>query len=263
LKERLSQKSLMAITLGLILSISLMGTIGKFSTVASATATSDSEWRLIVYQSNNNYLNLSMSDLAAMPKSTVYADLYCYGTIVTSGNWGGVNLAFLLNTAGLNQDTATIQFRAADGYSINLPMQDAMQQNVIIAYEKDDQPLSEVLRLVVPMANGNIWISMITSISQSNVPVSEPQAPINSAPPKPEQILPPPQQLQTSEPKNQSTASPVIPPSNKSSNSQSEPAPQQNSPNSSLPMEYSYLMISTIIASIAVVSGFLFYKRRK
>jgi len=78
--------------------------------------TSDSEWTLIVNGSNNNYLNLSLNNLAAMPKSTVNADLYCYGLIVTSGNWGGVNLALLLNTAGLDKGTATIQFRATPAH---------------------------------------------------------------------------------------------------------------------------------------------------
>ncbi len=265
MKKRLFQKSLLAITLGLILSISLLGFIGKFSTVANASVTSDSEWRLIVYGFNNNYLNLSLSDLAAMPKSTVYADLYCYGMIVTSGNWGGVNLGLLLNTAGLDRNTGTIQFRATDGYSINLPIEEAMQENVIIAYEQDDQPLPEGLRLVVPGENGNIWISMITTISQTNVRVPEAQSPIASSPPKPEQILPPPQQSYTPTPesRNQSTTSPVIPPSNKPSNSQPQPAPHQDSPDSRSPIEYSYLVIPAIIAAIAAVSGCLFYKRRK
>jgi len=262
LKKRLFQKSLLAITLGLILSISLLGFIGKFSTVANASVTSDSEWRLIVYGFNNNYLNLSLSDLAAMPKSTVYADLYCYGMIVTSGYWGGVNLGLLLNTAGLDRNTGTIQFRATDGYSINLPIEEAMQENVIIAYEKDDQPLPEGLRLVVPGENGNIWISMITTISQTNVRVPEAQSSFASSPPNPKFSIQPPQSL-APEPRNQSTTSPVIPPSNKPANSQPQPTPQQNSPGSILPMEYNYLMVTAIIVATAAVTGYLFYKRRK
>lgn len=234
-----------------------MGVIGKFSNVASATVTSDSDWQLTVYGNNNNYLNLSLSDLAAMPKSTVYADLYCYGMIVTSGYWGGVNLGLLLNTAGLDRNTGTIQFRATDGYSINLPIEDALQENVIIAYEKDDQSLPEGLRLVVPGANGNIWISMITTISQTNVRVPEAQASIASSPPKAE-FSPQPSQSLAPEPSNQSITLPVTPPAN----SQPQPAPQQNAPDSSLPMEYSYLAIPAIVAAIVAVSGFLFYKRR-
>jgi DMSO/TMAO reductase YedYZ molybdopterin-dependent catalytic subunit len=257
LKKSFFQKSLLTITLGLILSLSMISVFGpNSSTVAHADVTSDSEWRLTVYGNNNNYLNLSLSDLAAMPKSTVNADLYCYGMIVTSGNWGGVNLGLLLNTAGLDRNTGTIQFRATDGYSINLPIEDALQENIIIAYEKDDQPLTEGLRLVVPGANGNIWISMITTISQTDVRVPEAQASFASSPPEPKFSLQPPQSL-APEQSNQSITLPVTPPAN----SQPQITPQQNSPSSSSPMDYSFLVISAIIAAFAAVSGFLFYKR--
>jgi DMSO/TMAO reductase YedYZ molybdopterin-dependent catalytic subunit len=254
LKKRLLQTLLLATAIGLILSSSLTG---KFSTAASATVTSDSEWRLIVNGSNNNYLNLSLNDLAAMPKSTVYAELYCYGLIVTSGNWGGVNLWLLLNMAGVDQN-APIHFCAADGYTINLPIEDAMQEDVIIAYERDGQPLPEGLRLVVPWANGDIWIGLITSISQTNAVVPEAQSPKPNSPSIPEFPLPP-QQSPAPEPRNQSTTPPVAPPSN----SQPQPTPQQDSPGSSLPMEYSYLMATAIIVATATVTGYLFYKRRK
>lgn len=236
----------MAITLGLILSLFIMGVFGpESSTVANA---------LIVNGSNNTYLDLSMDDLVAMPKSTVYAVLSCYGLVVVEGNWGGVNLGFLLNTAGVDKNTVTIQFRATDGYTINLPIEDAMQENVIIAYERDDQPLPEGLRLVVPGANGELWISMITSISQTNAEAQ------STTPNSPSIEFPlPPQQSPVPEPRNQSTTSPVAPPSN----SQPQPTPQQDSPVSSLSMEYSYLMATAIIVATATVTGYLFYKRRK
>jgi DMSO/TMAO reductase YedYZ molybdopterin-dependent catalytic subunit len=259
LKKSFFQKSLLTITLGLILFLSIIGVFGPdSSTVASAAVTSDSEWRLIINGPNNNYLNLSLSDLAAMPKSTVYAVLSCYGLIVADGNWGGVNLGLLLNMTGVEENTASIQFRAADGYIVTLPLEDAMQENVIIAYERDDQPLPEGLRLVVPWANGNVWISKITSISQTNAIVSGSQLPTPISPPMPEFTMPP-QQSPTPEPKNQSTTPSTTPPSN----NQPQPAPQQDSPGSILPKEYSYLIVSAIIAATAAATGYLFYKRRK
>jgi DMSO/TMAO reductase YedYZ molybdopterin-dependent catalytic subunit len=259
LKKRLLQTSLIAITLGLIVSLSIMGVFEpNFSTVANADVTSESEWRLIVNGPNNNCLNLSLSDLAAMPKSTVYAVLSCYGLIVADGNWGGVNLGLLLNMTGVEENTASIQFRAADGYTVTLPLEDAMQENVIIAYEINDQPLPEGLRLVVPWANGNVWISKITSISQTNAILSGSQLPTPISPPMPEYTIPR-QQSPTPEPRNQSTTSPVIPPSN----NQPQPEPQQDSPGSILPKEYSYLIVSAIVAATAAATGYLFYKRRK
>jgi hypothetical protein len=259
LKKSFFQKSLLIITLGLILSLSMINVFGpNSSTVANADVTSDSEWKLAVYGSNNNCLNLSLSDLAAMPKSTVNAVLSCYGLIVADGNWGGVNLGLLLNMSGVEENTASIQFRAADGYTITLPFEDAMQENVIIAYEINDQPLPEGLRLVVPWANGNVWISMITSISQTNTIVSESQLPTPISPPIPEFTIPP-QQSPTPESRNQSTTPTATLPSN----TQPQPAPQQDSPGSILPNEYNYLIASAIIALIAAATGYLFYKHRK
>jgi hypothetical protein len=259
LKKSFFQKSMLTITLGLILSLFMISVFGpNSSTVAHADVTSDSEWRLTVYGSNNNCLNLSLSDLAAMPKSTVNAVLSCYGLIVADGNWGGVNLGLLLNMSGVEENTASIQFRAIDGYTITLPLEDAMQENVIIAYEIDNQPLPEGLRLVVPWANGNVWISMITSISQTNTIVSESQLPTPISPPIPEFTIPP-QQSPTPESRNQSTTPTATLPSN----TQPQPAPQQDSPGSILPNEYNYLIASAIIALIAAATGYLFYKRRK
>jgi DMSO/TMAO reductase YedYZ molybdopterin-dependent catalytic subunit len=271
LKKTLFQISLLAMAFGLILSSSLTGVFGlEVSSAVNATTNNDSATRLIVDGLVNNTLTLSLDDLAAMPKSIVYAELYCYGLIVTSGNWGGVNLGLLLNMAGVDQQTASVEFHAQDGYSITLSITEAMREDVIIAYEKDGQPLTEKLRLVVPGANGDIWISMITDLvihgtngdlwismitdlvdhgAKSDISISVPQP--SQAPNQ----FPTPQSSPTPQPENQSVTSPVIPPSN------SQPVQQHSSSGSSLPMEYGYLILSAIIVSAA--TGYLFYKRRK
>jgi hypothetical protein len=48
-----------------------------------------------------------------------------------------------------------------------------IRSDVIIAYEKDHAPLLETLRLVIPEANGNLWISMITSMNMSSLHPTE------------------------------------------------------------------------------------------
>ena len=50
-----------------------------------------------------------------------------------------------------------------------------MRPDVIIAYEKDGVPLPETLRLVIPGANGGIWIGLITSITIGSTYISEGQ----------------------------------------------------------------------------------------
>jgi len=102
-----------------------------------------------------------------MPKTIVSADLYCYGNLVISGAWGGVALSLLLEQVGQEPTALSVSFSAQDGYKVTIPLERALQPEVIVAYEKDGALLSETFRLVVPGANGNIWIAMITSISLS------------------------------------------------------------------------------------------------
>jgi DMSO/TMAO reductase YedYZ molybdopterin-dependent catalytic subunit len=116
-----------------------------------------------------------------MPKSTVNADLYCYDYFVTGGNWSGVRLGLLLERTYESHYAyiKNVEFYAEDGYKIVLPISTAMQENVILAYEKDGEPLSETLRLVIPEANGDQWIAMITHIRIVSVEEAEGYGTIN------------------------------------------------------------------------------------
>jgi cell division septation protein DedD len=66
-----------------------------------------------------------------------------------------------------------VDLKASDGYVVSLPIATAMRSDVIVAYSLDGAPLGETLRLVVPSANGNIWISSITSIKMNNENILE------------------------------------------------------------------------------------------
>jgi DMSO/TMAO reductase YedYZ molybdopterin-dependent catalytic subunit len=57
-----------------------------------------------------------------------------------------------------------------------------MQPQLIVAYEKDGQPLVEGLRLIVPGANGAAWIAMITSITMSTAGADYPASSSVSVP---------------------------------------------------------------------------------
>lgn len=278
MKKSLFQISLLVMTFGLILSGSLTGVFClEVYSSANATTNNDSALRLITDGLVNNTLTLSLNDLVAMPKSTVYAELYCYGELLESGNWAGVRLGLLLENAGVDQQAVLVQFHAQDGYSVALSITEAMRPDVIIAYERDGQPLTEGLRLVVPGENGNLWISMITDLvvlgengnllikismnSDSTTSVPYPSSPSSTPQPSPApNQFPTLQSSPTPQPENQSVTSPVIPPSN------SQSVQQQSSSGSSLPMEYGYLTLFAIVVSVIIVSaatGYVFYKRGK
>jgi DMSO/TMAO reductase YedYZ molybdopterin-dependent catalytic subunit len=120
--------------------------------------------------------DFSYAQLLAMPKTNVSADLYCDGALVTYGNWGGVLLSYLLTQAQVTSEVCSIHFVASDGYTVAIPIDLAMQPQIIVAYERDSQPLAEGLRLIIPEANGGAWIAMITSITMSTSGTDYPPA---------------------------------------------------------------------------------------
>ena len=129
------------------------------------TAFAQAKWILQVDGAVTNNLNLSMDQLMNMSETTVEAELYCEGVFVTSGNWTGVKLSEILQTAGLTPQAESVAFTATDGYSVTIPLEDAMHDYVIIAYSLNNQMLPEETRLVLPGANGASWIAMIISIT--------------------------------------------------------------------------------------------------
>lgn len=214
--------------------------------------------------SSNNSVALSLDDIVAMPKTFVYAELSCFGRPIKGGSWGGVRLGLLLEKAGLDEQPASLRFYASDGYTIPVSNSDAAREDVIVAYELDDAALDEKLRLVIPGANGESWISMITVISIDNtayVSSPNPQAayiaidPLQnvnrSSTPQPPQPSPTPEQ------KTPATTQPTIPqPTN-------QPVQEQNSSKSTSQVEYSYYVLSGMIITAALATGYLLFTRRR
>jgi DMSO/TMAO reductase YedYZ molybdopterin-dependent catalytic subunit len=138
---------------------------------ASTGNSSNSPWTLKVDGLVQHPLNLTLNKIVAMPKTTEYAALYCVDnpqTPVTTGNWTGVRLSTILETAGVSEGAIKVAFHAKDGYSTDLNITTAMRQDIILAYQKNGKPLTETLRLVVPGKWGYKWISMVTHIQLVN-----------------------------------------------------------------------------------------------
>ena len=253
MKKRLFRNLLLVLALGLMLSYSSVGVFAA-SSATDAGAGFDSEWRLKVDGSVNNPLSLSINDLAAMPQTVVYAELYIYGNLVASGNWGGVRLQLLLEKAacehGVRAHAFDVEFHSSDGYKIT----GIQQENLIIAYERDGQPLPERLRLVVPGADGNVWIAMITKITVVGldpVPVTPQSAWDSSSPQEPSAPALTPQQLE-----NQSATQPAVTPTDSQSVTQLDAG-------SGLPLGFDYAVVGVFVAVLVVMTGYLAWKRKK
>jgi DMSO/TMAO reductase YedYZ molybdopterin-dependent catalytic subunit len=157
--------------LALALSVIILVAVSILFLAPKGATFENSELSLVVDGSVQHSLDLTLGEIAAMPKTTVKATLYCVGTPdrpVENGNWTGVQLAYLLENAGVSPDAIKVAFYARDGFTTDLTIAEGEQANIILAYEKDGNPLPENLRLVVPGRWGYKWISQVNRIELVN-----------------------------------------------------------------------------------------------
>lgn len=245
--------------------------------VANADS-SGTEWKLTVTGLVAHPLNLTLSDIVAMPQTTIYAQLICVGPPsfkVTEGNWTGVKLGLLLEETGVSPATVKVAFYAQDGYTTDLTVDTAQRDDVILAYEKDGVPLSDAPRLVVPGHWGYKWIAQLIRVElvdynflgkferQGYSDEANIQSGGTTLPPVP--YVPPSSNLPPSSPSSPSSPSPSLTPSpspNSSRPSSSVPSQNQNTQSGSfLPMDSLYA-IAAVIAIIVVAAVAAVLKKR-
>ena len=76
------------------------------------------------------------------------------GDLIGNAEWKGVALRDILETARLRPGVVDISFQASDGYTESIPLERALNQDVMVAYEMNGEPLSDrhgfPARLIVP-----------------------------------------------------------------------------------------------------------------
>ena len=167
MEKRLLLIMMLVLTIGVLGVASLAGFLNLFGPVAP----DDSEWRLLVDGFVQRPLNLTFKELVAMPRSTVYAELYCVDAprhVLARGNWTGVRLELILEKAEVSPEAVKVAFYAEDDFATDLTVTTAMREDIILAYEKDGEPLPEKLRLVVPGKWGYKWISRVIHVELVN-----------------------------------------------------------------------------------------------
>jgi hypothetical protein len=224
--------------------------------------------------SNAKY-DFTYQQLTEMPKTNVYAALYCYGNMVTFGDWSGVQLSYLIQQINDSSNVNSIQLVAADSYKVAIPISTAMAPETIIAYQKDGVLLSEGLRLILPGINGASWIAQIVSITLSTNEAAAPQSIsglgaqgnlvssfIGNRQNPPTVTIPPQQTQPTLQPTpNNSTPNPNALPSN---NTEIEPTPkQQTTDKQSTVFESETIAIMAAASAVGLTTtGMMLHKRR-
>jgi DMSO/TMAO reductase YedYZ molybdopterin-dependent catalytic subunit len=237
--------------------LTLLITFGFITSVFNVTAQAASEWTLNIDGSVSNPKIITLEEIMEMPRTVVSADLYCDSAFISGGNWVGVRLSFLLETVAFDQKAMVVDFRAADGYATEISIADAMRADAIIAYDLDDVPLSETLRLVLPEKNGNFWIAGITNMSV-RVSGSSPFLSHTANNPPVPQLSPTPKPSPTPQPTLAATPQPTPSPTSVSS-----PIPQAvHFESEQVPTALTVAAVATLTIAGAVLAVYLRKRNR-
>jgi DMSO/TMAO reductase YedYZ molybdopterin-dependent catalytic subunit len=220
---------------------------------------------------NGNTIDITEDQLLSIPKTYTYAELYCFGDLLTTGNWGGVRLSELLSIANVTSEVASLQLHATDGYKVKIPIGLAMQPNILIAYEKDDKPLDEGLRLILPEYNGAVWIAYIDSILMSETPSNYPEYTGVTGPilgqqnPQINPISTPTPTPKPTNPQPTATPTPTTTPQTPSPTHtvQPTPTPTENAASTSSNLLLYASILAVLLSSTTIVSINLIHKKRK
>jgi len=124
-------------------------------------------------------MTVHKDDLLAFPTTEQFATLECIsntidppGGLISNAKWAGVPLATLLEKAKPTADAKYVIFRCADGYTVGIPLDRAMQPGALLAYRMNDEYLPDghgfPLRAIVPGIYGMMNAKWITAIELSD-----------------------------------------------------------------------------------------------
>jgi sulfoxide reductase catalytic subunit YedY len=153
-----------------------------------------SRWRLRIGGHTEKELELSLDDLKGFEKVTYAAVIQCSGNgrslfepRVPGGQWqhgamgnvmwSGARLKDILQRAGVRADSIAVTFDGLDegplptvhNYVKSLPMEKALEEEVLVAYEMNREPLPMLhgfpARLVVPGWYATYWVKALSEIT--------------------------------------------------------------------------------------------------
>lgn len=112
---------------------------------AFGTPTIDqSSWKLEIFGLVEKSLAFSLAEFQALPRVKVFADFHCVTRWSRLANlWEGVSSRQLLDLAGVKPEAKFVLLHAYDNnWSTNLPLDDFLSEDALLADTHDGQPIS-------------------------------------------------------------------------------------------------------------------------
>ena len=112
-------------------------------------------WDLKVFGLVEEPLTLSYDQLLELPATRIVADIHCVTTWSKLDTiWEGVLFRELMDFVEVDSEARFVMVHCEQGFTTNVPLEVLMDNDVLLAYRYDDQPLTPEhgypLRLVVP-----------------------------------------------------------------------------------------------------------------
>ena len=110
---------------------------------ASGTPEIPQDWQLRVFGLVDHPFALNREQFLAEPRVQVFADFHCVTQWSRLGNlWEGVSSKLLLERAGVQAEARYVILHGYDnGWTTNLPLEDFLQADVLMADLHDGQPI--------------------------------------------------------------------------------------------------------------------------
>ncbi len=163
------------------------------------------DWKLQVVGNVDKPMTLTLDDIKKMPAITEMRTMECIsnpagGPLISNANWKAIKMADLMNTVGVKPNTLEIKVDSFDGFHTSIPLDLAMHEHALLAYEMNGEPLpiehGKPLRCLWPGRYGMKqpkWIQKITALTEKHTGYWEGQGWSNQAYIKPNSRIDAPQ----------------------------------------------------------------------
>jgi hypothetical protein len=132
-------------------------------------------WKLAVLKTSTDTIFITLSEIKALPKTTITFDFKCIEGWNQITNWGGVRFSDFIKKYNLTEQSklSYVGMVTPDSaYYVGIDMASMMHQQTILAYEMNGAalPLNQgyPLRLIIPVKYGVKHLKRIGSINFSN-----------------------------------------------------------------------------------------------